>query len=566
MFNGRSSAKPIKPEDPAGSGMNSLNPSDVNVSIAPAIREALESAVGSEHVLTGSADTESAATATFSTLQRIPALVRPGSRLELQAVLAVARRFAIPVYPVSSGKNWGYGSRVPVSDGCILIELSRMNRILGFDERLGWVTIEPGVTQQQLFEFLASQKSRLWIDATGSTPDSSVIGNTMERGFGHTPYGDHAANVCGFEIVLPDGDVLETGMARFAGAHSAEVYRWGLGPSLDGLFTQSNLGIVTRMTVWLMPAPDYFQAFFFRCDEPNGLPGIIDALRPLRMNGTLRSAIHIANDYKVIAGIRQYPWEEANGSTPLLPETLADLRGRMNFGVWNGSGGLYGTRAQVAEARRLLRKALKGRVTKNQFLDDRVLNFAGRFSRTFSLLTRWDISRALELVRPVYGLMKGIPTDRPLASAYWRKRNPPPAQMDPDRDKCGLMWCAPVAPTDGKHAQLLSDISAAILLRHGFEPMLSITLITERALICVISLTYDREIPGEDERARNCYQELEAELERAGYPPYRLGIQSMAQAMAAGPYRRVLEAIKRTVDPGQILAPGRYGAPPRKEF
>jgi 4-cresol dehydrogenase (hydroxylating) flavoprotein subunit len=528
--------------------------------LAESAREAFQLTVGSEFVITSPAQIASASTATFATTQRIPALVRPGSRTELQACLAIARRFSIAIYPISSGKNWGYGSRVPVTDGSVVVDLSRMNRILDFNEEMGWVTVEPGVTQQQLFEFLAVKKSRLWLDATGSTPDSSIVGNTMERGFGHTPYGDHAANVCALEVVLPDGEVLETGMARFKGSQSAEVYRWGLGPALDGLFTQSNLGIVTRMTVWLMPAPEYFQAFFFRCDDAGGLPGIVDSLRPLRMNGTLRSAIHIANDYKVIAGIRQYPWLEAGNRTPLLPETMQLLRTQMKFGAWNGSGGLYGTRAQVAEARRLLRQSLKGRITKIQFLDDRVLSFAARFSHTFGLLSRWDISRALQLVRPVFGLMKGIPTDQPLASTYWRKKMPPPAQMDPDRDKCGLIWCAPVAPAQGQHAQTLAKIASRVLLGHGFEPMLSVTLITERALICIISLSYDREVAGEDDRARTCYEELQAELDQAGYPPYRLGIQSMKLAAGSGAWPRVIEAIRHSVDPGGILAPGRYKA------
>ena len=62
------------------------------------------------------------------------------------------------------------------------------------------------------------------------------------------------------------------GPLAFPAAPAAPVYRWGLGPSLDGLFTQSNLGVVTRMTFWLMPAPEYFQAFFFRCDRDEALP------------------------------------------------------------------------------------------------------------------------------------------------------------------------------------------------------------------------------------------------------------------------------------------------------
>ena len=71
------------------------------------------------------------------------------------------------------------------------------------------------------------------------------------------------------------------------------------------------------MSVWLMPAPEAFQAFFFLCKDEQGLAPILDALRPLRLNGTLRSVMHIGNDYKVLAATSQYPWEEIGGRTPL---------------------------------------------------------------------------------------------------------------------------------------------------------------------------------------------------------------------------------------------------------
>jgi 4-cresol dehydrogenase (hydroxylating) len=528
--------------------------------LAQAAMSQWESVLGQENLITGVEHLRAAATATFPVNHRIPAILRPATREQVQQSLRIATKFGVPVYPLSTGKNWGYGSGVPASDGCVVLDLSRMNHILDFNEDLGFVTVEPGVTQGQLFDFLRSSNSRLWLDATGSSPECSLIGNTLERGFGHTPYGDHFGNVCGFEVVLPTGEKLETGAARFPGSPAAPVYRWGLGPSLDGLFTQSNFGVVTRMTLWLMPAPEYFQAFFFRCDEDAGMPAIIDALRRLRMSGTLRSSIHVGNDYKVFGGIQQFPWKETGGSTPLTPALMRGFRQRLNFGAWNGSGGLYGTRAQVSEARRLLSRALAGKVSRLQFLDDRRLALASRFSGLFGLISRWDLSRALQLVRPVYGLLKGQPTDRPLAGAYWRKRTPPPESMDPDRDGCGLLWCSPIAPAEGGHAKILASLSSEVLLRHGFEPMLSITLITDRTLICVISITYDRETPGEDERAMACYAELQQVLSAKGYVPYRLGIQSMGEMNAQGAYGRFLGAIKEAADPAGILAPGRYEA------
>ena len=522
-------------------------------------RDAWIAIVGAAHVIDDEEVTAAAATATFATRARVPLIVRPENRGQVQDCVRIAAEHRVPLYPVSSGLNWGYGSRVPASDGNVILDLRRMQRIVDFSESLAYVTVEPGVTQQQLYDYLRERGSGLWMDATGSSPAASLIGNTMERGFGHTPYGDHFAHVCALEVVLGDGTCIETGFARFGATVTAPVYRWGLGPVLDGLFTQSNLGIVTRMTIWLMPAPEHFEAFFFRCDDEGDLGQVVDALRPLKLSGTLRSAVHIGNDYKVLNGLQQYPWQEMQGRTPITPADMAPFRSRLRIGRWNGSGGLYGTRAQVAEARRLVRMRLKGIASQLQFVDDRRLALAQRFARPYRLLTGWDLSATLELLRPVYGLMRGVPTAQPLASTYWRKRAPPPLQMDPDRDGCGLLWCAPVAPMEGSHAERVAAIACGVLLTHGFEPLISITLLTERAIACVISISFDRDVPGEDERALACHRALLDVLAAEGYHSYRLGVQAMRAPIDTDSAMPLLERLKHACDPQQILAPGRYG-------
>src|SRR5580765_3926835 len=80
------------------------------------------SVVGEENVSTHAAELRAAERGTFPTGHRIPAIVRPGSRAEVQECLRIANRRHCPVYPISSGRNWGYGSRVPASDGCALLD------------------------------------------------------------------------------------------------------------------------------------------------------------------------------------------------------------------------------------------------------------------------------------------------------------------------------------------------------------------------------------------------------------------------------------------------------------
>src|SRR5262245_38067897 len=174
-------------------------------------------AIGSSSVSTEPEILKTAGTATFATKRQVLAILRPADRPQVQECVRIANQFRVPIYPISTGKNWGYGSRAPVDDA-VLLDLGRLNRILDFDETLAYVTVEPGVTQQQLYEFLQAHGSRLWMDATGASPQCSIIGNTLERGFGHTPMGDHCNHVCGLEVILPSGEIVETGFARFPAA------------------------------------------------------------------------------------------------------------------------------------------------------------------------------------------------------------------------------------------------------------------------------------------------------------------------------------------------------------
>ncbi|MCC5812182.1 MAG: FAD-binding oxidoreductase [Ectothiorhodospiraceae bacterium] len=519
--------------------------------------------IGDEAVIDDPTELQRRSRATFGTYSRLLGIIRPAGVEQVRACLDIARRYSVPVYPCSTGKNWGYGSMALPGDGVALL-LDRMNRIRAYDDELGTVTVEPGVTQRQLHDYLAQQGGRYWQDVTGSSADCSVLGNTVERGFGHTPYADHFANVCGLEVITATGRVVRTGFQRFHNAQAAHAYKWGVGPYLDGLFSQSGLGVVTAITLWLMPRPEAFQYFQVSVRDDADLEPLIDTLRELRMEGSVQSAVHIANRFKVFSAMEPYPWEALNGETP-LPETYVEQRLRqLRLGAWSFSGALYGTRQGVALARKRIRRQLRGRVHIQQmrFMNPSRLALLDRFKTPLSRLTGLPLERMLGFMQVLFGIKQGVPTNRMLASVYWRKRTPPPADPDPDRDGCGLFWCAPVAPLKGADARAMVTIANTVFARHGFEPMLSMTVISERALDNVIALHYDRDIPGEDERAFACYEELLNRMMDAGYYPYRLGIQSMEalRERSSSEWNHTLADIRQALDPDGILAPGRYPA------
>jgi 4-cresol dehydrogenase (hydroxylating) len=101
-----------------------------------------------------------------------------------------------------------------------------------------------------------------------------------------------------------------------------------------------------------------------------------------------------------------------------------------------------------------------------------------------------------------------------------------------------------------------------IYARHGFDTLVTFTMITERAMVCVSNISYDKRIPEEAERAHACYEELMTALMQAGFYPYRTGPTGYGKIRPEGdPYWDLVHTIKRTVDPRDTISPGRYLAP-----
>jgi len=490
------------------------------------------------------------------------AVVRPATVAEVQEVMRIAGAYRCPIYPISGGKNWGLGDACPTTAGQVVLDLRRLNAIREVNEELGYAVVEAGVTQRQLFEHLRAHAPSLMLDVTGAGPDATIVGNVMERGFGHSPYGDRYHNSCNYEVVLADGELLRTGFGRFPNAKAAHLLKAGLGPSLDGLFTQSNLGVVTSMTVWLLPRPQRLEAFAFTVDDDEALPAIVDALRPLRLQGILPSTVHIANDLRVISSKTSYPWDRTGGATPLTERIRGELRREFGVGAWNVLGALYGTPAIVGGARQALKRAMRGIATP-RFVNEGTLKWAHRLAaagQRFGLARR--LSRQLESIDSAFALLNGEPTPHHLRGVGWRTRRATSSTASDPLDRGdGLVWLSPTLPMTGGHAVLVKEIAGPILESFGFDVLLTYVSISGRAMCCPLTVCYDGRSDADRRRAAGCYEQLTAAMVDQGYLPYRLGVQSMSAAgLARGAEMSVVRGLKRALDPRGLVAPGRYSS------
>ena len=73
------------------------------------------------------------------------AAVAPVTVEQVQQVVRIANEHKIPLYPISTGKNLGYGGSAPILSGSVVVDLKRMNRIIAVDEGRCSAIVEPGV-------------------------------------------------------------------------------------------------------------------------------------------------------------------------------------------------------------------------------------------------------------------------------------------------------------------------------------------------------------------------------------------------------------------------------------
>jgi FAD/FMN-containing dehydrogenase len=186
------------------------------------------------------------------------AAVAPDSVEQVQAVVRIANRYRIPLWPIATGRNLGYGGSAPKLSGSVVVDLKRMNRVIEVNDEIHYAVVEPGVSYFDLYRHIQERGLKVWIDP--ADPGwGSPMGNALERGGGRTPMREHWDAVCGLEVVLANGEVLRTGMGAMPNSEVWHHFKYGYGPYVDGIFSQSNYGIVTRMGLWLMPQPEAYR-------------------------------------------------------------------------------------------------------------------------------------------------------------------------------------------------------------------------------------------------------------------------------------------------------------------
>ncbi|MBS3804787.1 MAG: FAD-binding oxidoreductase [Oleiphilaceae bacterium] len=498
---------------------------------------------------------------TIGTSRSVPAVLRPDKQEQVPAVLQIAQRWHVAIYPVSTGNNWGYGSANPVEHNCVILDLSRLNRISDFDPEMGVVTIEPGVTQGALRQFLDNHEGDYLVPVTGAGPTCSVLGNALERGYGITPITDHFAAVTKIEAVLPDGTLYRTQLSELGCEEVDGLFKWGLGPYLDGLFSQGNFGVVVSITIALAPVPETVTAFFFSTKDDAKLEALVPTVRAvLRALGGSVVAINLLNSQRMLSMMTPFPQEQAvDGVLPA--HEVEGLANRYGVPAWSGVGAIYGSREVARAVRRTLRRLLGPVTDRLIFINRRKVRAARTIARVLPSRLATRITSMANTLSGALEIMHGRPNDVALALAYWRSGTlPAPGQpKNPARDGCGLIWFAPLVPIRGKDVRRYIKMIERICPLYGINPLITLTTVNDRCFDSTVPLLFDRRDADATARAKDCYRALCEAGQKEGFLPYRLNIDAM-DILNAGDsaFSKFAGQLKAAVDPNSILAPGRY--------
>ncbi|TGL36600.1 FAD-binding oxidoreductase [Leptospira koniambonensis] len=444
----------------------------------------------------------------------------PENSAQLSDCLKVASEYKIPLHVVSTGKNWGYGSSLPPYKSPLLLVLSRMDRILDFDPELGFVAIEPGVTFENLYTFLKDTKYEAPI--SGTSAKASVVGNLLERGIAKGRYENFAAQAKILEVVLASGKILKFG------SDTLQNFIWeeNAGPSLNGLFFQSNLGVITRITILLHPSMSLTGRFLFSYTE-NKIGNFLELIREFLIRTNGNCSLEISNDYRFLSQVEQFPFDIASPSECLSKELVRKKLDPFGISEWFCSITYFANDSEEEQYyRKLISRALADIPSIHHFSD-----------------LKMD--------------MRLVPSQEGLRGAYWRKKIEFPKDPDPDRDRCGVLWISPLLPLEKRMIDMAVEIARTIIPSYGLEPMISLRPVG-RSLKMLTGIFYDQEEDGADENALQCYRNLKSEFKKAELKFYRSGILDSENEIEMFSLE-ILKSLKEVLDPNGILSPGKYG-------
>lgn len=496
------------------------------------------------------------------------AAVAPASVEEVQAIVRIANRHRIPLYAISTGRNLGYGGSAPAYSGSVVVDLKRMNRIIEVSDSNHYAIVEPGVSYFDLYNHIQEKGLKVWLDV----PDpgwGSLVGNALDHGVGHTAsrFRSHFEAHCGMEVVLADGELLRTGMGALPKSRTWAQYKSGYGPVVDGLFSQSNFGIVTKMGFWLMPEPEAFLTGIVQAHRYEDLHQLVETLKYVENMGIAPGPPELGSPLLAAGGDTKSLVDMFYNGPPKLEKQHADLIAGAKLGhstqlqtyglshkipYWTLNLTFYGPRKVVAAQWEAVQDIAAARIPGATFQSGEILTNAKEASEK----------------QQIYPQNVGVPNLEFFAFGTRAGGNPMPAN--------GHMWFSPVIPQSAEgilEANRVFEEAARTIPVLKNLPMFNLRPFSlpspfhERTFLFILGFPISDD-PEVNKAVIAAFRELIRIGADHGWGEYRTPTIFQDEVMKVYSFNdnvllRFHETMKDAIDPQGILSPGRYGIWPK---
>jgi len=198
-------------------------------------------------------------------------VVRPRTGDEVARIVRLASEKRVPIIPRGAGTN----PCGEVVGRAIVLDLSGMNRIIEVNERDMYAVVEPGVVRDELNRALEAHN--LFFPPDPASSRVATIGGMLANnssGLHAVKYGTTQDYVLALEVVLPSGEVIETGTLARKSSSGYNLCRLFVG-------SEGTLGVITRATLRLLPIPEHRETVAFTIDSLDELGGVQEAVMAL---------------------------------------------------------------------------------------------------------------------------------------------------------------------------------------------------------------------------------------------------------------------------------------------
>lgn len=209
--------------------------------------QTLQVVLGPDNLLTAAADRHCYAYDAANGLFVPDAVALPCHETEIARILQLANEYRFPVVPRGTGTGTT-GGALAVQGGLVVVT-SRLNRILEIDPDNFLAVVEPGVITGRIKA--AAAKEGLWYPPDPSSANFCTIGGNVAENAGGSAavqYGVTRDYVLGLRVVLPTGEIIDTGVRTAKGVVGYDLTRLLVG-------SEGTLGIITRIILRLIPQP-----------------------------------------------------------------------------------------------------------------------------------------------------------------------------------------------------------------------------------------------------------------------------------------------------------------------